>query len=202
MFEASWDKVATEVQFNLEIDRERFLGMIDRKAKILDFGCGYGRISNELVESGYVDVTGVDPSRAMIERGTNTSPDLILLHSDGINLPFDEHAFDVVVICAVLTCIPSSEERGRVAGDITRVLKPGGIVHLSEFCSEEGKDFISGLGLPMRHSNPHELRGLFAGFACLYNEVLSASTMSGETASSYRAFIQKPLNNAMHATST
>ena len=116
MFEASWDKVAAEVQFNLEIDRERFLGMIDRKAKILDFGCGYGRISNELVESGYVDVTGVDPSRGMIERGMNTSPDLILLHSDGINLPFDEHTFDVVVSCAVLTCIPSSEERGRVAG--------------------------------------------------------------------------------------
>lgn len=192
-------EVATEVQFNLEIDRERFLGMIDRKAKILDFGCGYGRISNELVESGYVDVTSVDQSRAMIERGTNTSPDLILLHSDGINLPFDEHASDVVVICAVLTCIPSSEDRGRVAEEITRVLKPGGIVHLSEFCSEEGKDFISGLGLPMRHSNPHELRGLFV---CLHNEVLSASTMSGETASSYRAFIQKPLNNAMHATST
>ncbi|MCD6439265.1 MAG: class I SAM-dependent methyltransferase [Halomonas sp.] len=68
MLQRSWDKVASDVDFNLEIDLARFLGMISRKAKVLDFGCGCGRISNELTECGYIDVTGVDPSFAMIER--------------------------------------------------------------------------------------------------------------------------------------
>ncbi|MBF5053923.1 type 11 methyltransferase [Alcanivorax venustensis ISO4] len=201
MLQGSWDKVASDVDFNLEIDLARFLDLISRKAKVLDFGCGYGRISNELTESGYTDVMGVDPSCAMIERGRKAFPGLPLLHLDGMDLPFGENAFDAVVICAVLTCIPSLDERGRVAAEITRVLKPGGAVHISEFCSEESKSFISGLGLPMRYSSPEELRDLFASFSCFHDEVVSAATMSGDSTSSYRAFIRKPLNKAMHATS-
>ena len=194
MLQGSWDKVTSDVYFNLEIDLTRFLDMISRKAKVLDFGCGYGRISNELTDCGYTDVTGIDPSFAMIERGRKAFPELSLLHLDGIDLPFGENTFDVVVICAVLTCIPSLKERVRVAAEITRVLKPGGIVHISEFCSEESKGFISGLGLPMRYSSRKELRGVFASFSCFHDEVMSASTMSGESTSSYRAFIRKPLN--------
>lgn len=194
MLQGSWDKVASDVDFNLEIDLARFLGMISQTAKVLDFGCGCGRISNELIERGYTDVTGVDPSFAMIERGRKAFPGLPLLHSDGLDLPFGENAFDVVVICAVLTCIPSLAERGRVAAEITRVLKPGGIVHISEFCSEESKGFISGLGLPMRYSSLKELRDLFASFSCFHDEVVSATTMSGDSTSSYRAFIRKPFN--------
>ncbi|MGD8177422.1 class I SAM-dependent methyltransferase [Marinimicrobium sp. ARAG 43.8] len=201
MLQGSWDKVASDVDFNLEIDLARFLDLISRKAKVLDFGCGYGRISNELVECGYTYVTGVDPSRAMIERGRKAFPGLPLLHSGGCELPFGDNAFDVVVVCAVLTCIPPPEERSTVVGEITRVLKPGGIVHLAEFCSEDSKDFLSGLGLPMRYSSPQEFRDLFVSFSYMHEEVGSTSTMSGQRTQSYRAFIRKPLNNAMHVTS-
>jgi ubiquinone/menaquinone biosynthesis C-methylase UbiE len=201
MLQRSWDKVASDVDFNLEIDLARFLGMISLKAKVLDVGCGYGRISKGLTQCGYIDVTGVDPSFAMIECGRKAFPGVPLLHLDGIDLPFGENAFDVVVICAVFTCIPSLEERDRVSAEITRVLKPGGIVHMSEFFSEECKNFISGLGIPMRYSSPKELRDVFVGFSCFHDEVVSARTMGGESTSSYRAFIRKPLNKAMHATS-
>ncbi|MDQ7730751.1 class I SAM-dependent methyltransferase [Halomonas sp. SpR8] len=201
MLECGWDKVATKVNFNLEIDSTRLLEMTDRKSKVLDFGCGYGRISNELTELGYTEVTGVDPSREMIERGKKMFPWLSLLQSAGTDLPFEDNVFDVIVICAVFTCIPSLEERSKVAAEITRVLKPGGIVHVSEFCSEESKSFISGLGLLMRYSGPQEIRDMFADCSFFQDEVVSARTMSGEAASSYRAFIRKPLNKAMHATS-
>lgn len=130
MLQGSWDKVASDVNSNLEIDLARFLDMISRKAKVLDFGCGYGQISNEFTDCGYTDVTGIDPSFAMIERGRKAYSEYSLLHLDEIDLPFGENTFDVVVICAVLTCIPSLEERVRVAAEITLVLKPGGIVLL------------------------------------------------------------------------
>lgn len=58
---------------------------------------------------------GVDPSCAMIERERKEFPGLPFLHLDGMVFPFGENAFDAVVICAVLTCIPSLQERDRVA---------------------------------------------------------------------------------------
>ena len=201
MSQGRWDSVANCVNFNLKIDCARLFEMTDREAKVLDFGCGYGRISNELAACGYTDVTGIDPSHAMIERGRRAFPGLNLLQSVGSDLPFDESSFDVIVICAVFTCIPSLGERLSVASEITRVLKPGGIVHLSEFCAEESESFMSGLGLPMRYSSPQELRDLFAGFLCSHAEIVSASKMSGEAVSSYRAFIRKPDNQAIHAAS-
>ncbi len=109
--------------------------------------------------------------------------------------------FDVVVACAVFTCIPSLDARVEVAAEITRVLKPGGVVHVSEFSSDETEVFMSSLGLPMRYSSLRELRELFVGFARIHNETASTSTMSGETASRYRAFFRKPLNDAVHAKS-
>ncbi|MGB1764076.1 class I SAM-dependent methyltransferase [Alloalcanivorax xenomutans] len=198
MSEGSWDKVAGNVDFNLDIDRARFMDLVAREARILDFGCGYGRITRDLAEYGYAHVTGVDPSCAMIERGRQDFPGLSLRHLAGSELPFDDSTFDAVIICAVFTCIPEAKGRNDVAAELNRVLKPGGIVHVSEFCSRESQRFVSGFGIPMWYSTPRELRGLFDSFICLHDEVVSVDTMSGEAASNYRAFIRKPPNRAMH----
>ncbi|MEP5231874.1 MAG: class I SAM-dependent methyltransferase [Alloalcanivorax sp.] len=201
MTSESWDNVASQVNFNLEIDRERFCGMVNRQAKVLDFGCGYGRIVKDLAECGYTDMTGIDPSHTMVERGRKILPGFSLLHSSEGVLPFEDHSFDAVVACAVFTCITSLEERAKAVAEIARVLKHGGILHIAEFCSEEGMVFTSGLGIPMRHSRAGELRELFGGFQCVHDEVIGASTMSGEKSQSYRAFLKKPLSKAMHAKS-
>ncbi|MCE9663942.1 class I SAM-dependent methyltransferase [Halomonas sp. M5N1S17] len=201
MASEGWDQVASQVNFNLEIDRERFCGVVNLQAKVLDFGCGYGRIVKELTECGYTDVIGIDPSSVMVERGCRMFPGLSLLHSSKAVLPFDDRSFDAVVACAVFTCIPSLEERAEAVAEIARVLKPGGFLHISEFCSEEGTVFTSGLGISMRYSRPEELRELFGGFQYFHDEVVGASTMSGKNAQSYRAFVKKPLNKEMHVTS-
>lgn len=186
-----WDSVANQVNFNLEIDRKRFRSMVNLPAKVLDFGCGYGRIVKELTESGYTNVIGIDPSSIMVERGLKMFPELSLLHSSTATLPFDDCSFDAVVVCAVFTCIPSLEERVEVVAEIMRVLKPGGFLHIAEFCSEEETVFTAGLGISMRYSRPEELRELFGGFQYVYDEVVGASTMSGKDAQSYRAIVQK-----------
>ncbi len=201
MVSKDWDKVASQVNFNLEIDRERFCGMVNLQSKVLDFGCGYGRVVKELSECGYIDMTGIDPSHVMVERGHRMFPELSLLHSSKEALPFDDQSFDAVVACAVFTCIPSLEERAEAVAEIVRVLKPGGILHIAEFCSEKGATFTSGIGIPMRYSMPGDLRELFSGFQCCHDEVIRASTMSGKASQSYRAFFRKPLNKVMHATS-
>lgn len=186
-----WDRVANQVNFNLEIDRKRFRSLVDLQAKVLDVGCGYGRIVKELTESGYTNVIGIDPSSIMVERGLKMFPELSLLHSSTATLPFDDCSFDAVVVCAVFTCIPSLVERVEVVAEIMRVLKPGGLLHIAEFCSEEEAVFTAGLGIPMCYSRPEELRELFDGFQYCYDEVVSASTMSGKDVQSYRAFVRK-----------
>ncbi|AQU83144.1 MULTISPECIES: class I SAM-dependent methyltransferase [unclassified Halomonas] len=186
-----WDRVANQVSFNLEIDQERFRSMVNLQAKVLDFGCGYGRVVKELTESGYTNVIGIDPSPIMVERGLKMFPELSLLHSSAATLPFDDCSFDAVVVCAVFTCIPSLEERIEVVAEIMRVLKPGGLLHIAEFCSEEEAIFTGGLEISMRYSRPKALRELFGDFQYFHDEVVGASTMSGKDAQSYRAFVQK-----------
>lgn len=190
-----WNKISDQVNFNLEMNWHKLQELIDVKAKVLDFGCGYGRIADQMNQIGYSDVVGIDQSFAMIERGRRMFPKLPLLHSTGQNLPFDSHSFDAVMACAVFTSIPSSDERQNAAGEIMRVLKPGGLLHLSEFCANEERMFMSNLGVPMRYSTPEVLQCLFENFESVHNEVVGANTMSGKPESSYRAFVRKPVNN-------
>ena len=195
-----WNKVADQVNFNLEMDWEKFQELVELKEKVLDFGCGYGRIVDQLNQRGYSNVVGIDPSYPMIERGCRMFPKLSLLHSAGRDLPFDSHSFDAIIACAVFTSITSSDERQAAASEITRVLKPGGLLHLSEFCASEERRFMSTLGVPMRYSTPEVLQRLFEDFEPVHSEVIDANTMGGKPESSFRAFMRKPVNKAMHAT--
>lgn len=196
-----WNKIADQVNFNLDVDWDKFQELVDVKAKVLDFGCGYGRIVEQLSRRGYSDVVGIDPSYAMIERGCRSFPELSLLYNSGQDLPFYSHSFDAIIACAVFTSIPSSEERQAAVGEIARVLKPGGLLHLSEFCASEDRRFMSTMGVPMRYSTPEVLQRLFESFESVHSEVIDAKTMGGKPVSSYRTFVRKPVDKVMHATS-
>ncbi|WP_368881269.1 class I SAM-dependent methyltransferase [Shewanella algae] len=44
-------------------------------------------------------------------------------------------SLDAVLSCAVLTCMPSEMAQKAAILELKRVLKPGGLFHLSEFCA-------------------------------------------------------------------
>ena len=62
-----WDPIAATISFNLEIDLKRLKTVLEPSSKVLDFGCGYGRLSKLLTNQGIKNVCGVDPSSKMIE---------------------------------------------------------------------------------------------------------------------------------------
>ena len=101
-----WNSVSESEIFNHPLDVERFRSYVSQNGKILDFGCGYGRICNELYSEGYRKIIGVDSSKAMIERGHKMFPHLNL-ETINDNLPFVSGVFDAVILFAVLTCIPT-----------------------------------------------------------------------------------------------
>ena len=70
------DRAAAEKTFGHPLRLERLRPLIPEDARILDFGCGYGRLCSTLRDNGYGRVTGIDSSRAMVERGKGEHPDL------------------------------------------------------------------------------------------------------------------------------
>lgn len=168
-------------------------------ARILDFGCGYGRIANQLTLLGYKHVTGADPSSAMIARGQEIFPCLDLVQAPEGKLPFDDESFDAVVACAVFTCITIPRSRAAAIFEICRIVKPGGLFHLVEFCAEASYEFESTLGLRMRHSSSEELRTLLNPLRDLSYSLREVETISGRPARSFLAFARKSINEEIYA---
>lgn len=75
---SKWDEVAELVDFNLEISVSDLLTFLPLESTVLDFGCGYGRITHQISELGYNKIIGVDSSKEMISRGLNEYPTLDL----------------------------------------------------------------------------------------------------------------------------
>ncbi len=188
---SDWDCVAELVNFNLPISSAAFIATVPFESNILDFGCGYGRITQEISELGYSKIIGIDSSQEMINRGLSDYPKLDLRHLPTEALPFANDEFDAIVLCAVLTCIPNQNARNNVLSELNRVLKPQGIIYLAEFCSEQSIRFISSTGVPMWHSTKKELEGLLEDFSIVCSTQSHCPTMSGQHSKVSHIFARK-----------
>lgn len=203
-----WDRVAWEKNFTLPFDKEKFRQLVPRTCRILDYGCGYGRILAELQAMGYANLLGVDTSSELIERGATLHPALDLRIFDGGPLPFADASFDAVLLVAVLTCIPGDDSQRRIVDEISRVLSRGGVLCLADFLLNEdqlnqrryqeanGKYDAYGVfelpeGAVLRHHHPDWLAQLTAGFAELSSQVSQVQTMNGHLSESLMYFGRK-----------
>ena len=186
-----WDCVADKVEFNLKIMSELFVDIVPRTGKTLDFGCGYGRVTNELYELGFKDIVGVDSSTEMINRGENEFPHLELIYLPQLDLPFADASFDTVMACAVFTCIPDKKIQTLVVSELFRVLKPNGVVYLAEFCSDDSIYFTSGIGVPMWHGRQNEIEDMFNVFSLEKSVVVDNKTMTGHRSQACHIVVRK-----------
>ena len=70
-----WDNIGATKTFTHPVNLSSLAG-VSPDARVLDYGCGYGRVMAELSKHGFRDVSGVDLSPALIERGRQLRPDL------------------------------------------------------------------------------------------------------------------------------
>ena len=128
-----WDMVANEKKFNTPFQMDLFKKYVDLDKKILDYGCGYGRVLKELYDHGYNNLLGVDFSSEMIHRAKELYPYIDFNLIDGDILDFDDESFDSIVLVAVLNCIHEEEKQMRLMKELYRVLKKDGIIYVNEF---------------------------------------------------------------------
>lgn len=102
-----------------------------RGLRILDAGCGYGRIAIPLLGAGR-EVIGVDVSPRMLSAAAAGAAAagvrFPLCLGDVCRLPFGEHTFDVA-LCMWMTFNELLQRHEQIAAlcELRRVLRPGGV---------------------------------------------------------------------------
>ncbi len=98
------------------------------EGRVLDVGCGTGRLVAALAERG-VDAAGVDSSREMLAVARRKLPGSTLLEGTAEELPFPDGSFDRVVFHLVVHLV----DREAALAETFRVLAPGGSVAVVTF---------------------------------------------------------------------
>ena len=104
---------------------------IDPNSKILDVGCGGGLFSNPLSELGHV-VTGLDISKESLEiaKKYDSSNRVRYIEADARAIPLPDNSYDVIISMDFLEHVTEVQE---VIGEISRLLKPGGLFFFHTF---------------------------------------------------------------------
>ena len=103
---------------------------IPEGSKVLDLGCGNGRIY-ELLKN--VDYYGLDISSELIKHAKNNVPNGHFIVGDMVKTNYQNNKFDFVISAAVLHHIPSKELRNLAIKEIYRVTKPGGKILITNW---------------------------------------------------------------------
>ncbi|MGE3954894.1 MAG: class I SAM-dependent methyltransferase [Parachlamydiales bacterium] len=191
-----WETLGSGKTFEDPLYLEKFQDRLMPHSRIVDYGCGYGRLLDFLYSKGYHNLTGYDLSSAMIRRGMATYPHLNLkvIEQSG-QLPEPDDSADLVVLSTVLDSIVSKQGQQEVIDEIKRVLKKNGLLYLSDFLitpdhfeakyrrglEEHGEYgvYTTGEGLVVRHFTTAWLTDLLRDWDLLWLEQFPFKTMNG-----------------------
>lgn len=205
---AYWDRVAEEKNFTLPFNKKRFGNLVDLEAKVLDFGCGYGRTCEILDGLGYRKTTGLDIAEKMIDRGRKRNPHLDLRVLNPSQWPGRPAFYDAVVLFAVLTCIPTNIGQETLLEQIAHVLRPGGILYISDFWLQEDDRNLNRYrvfeqkygtygvfelpeGVVLRHHDRAWVHALLSRFDTVVLEDIETITMNGHHTHGFQYFGRK-----------
>lgn len=198
-----WSRVADQKRFSHPLQLHWLEQYLDRQARILDYGCGYGRTLAELQAAGFENLLGIDFSTAMLARARALAPRAGLVCNDGRNLPFNDEHLDLVILFAVLTCIPGNDEQRWLMSETQRVLRPGGLIYVSDLLVnpdernrvryERGAEafgcygvFELPEGVVVRHHRRQWITELLAPFDELEFEPFTVTTMNGNASNAFQ----------------
>lgn len=106
---------------------DRLLGERDRRpARVLDAGCGTGRVGIELARRGH-EVVGTDLDPSMLEVARAAAPELAWVEADLATLTLDD-AFDAVVLAGNVMIFVAPDHEAAVVANCAAHLVPDGLL--------------------------------------------------------------------------
>jgi SAM-dependent methyltransferase len=101
-----------------------------KRPDVIDIGCGIAN-SHSLLAGRVGRLVGVDVSSACIEAAAARNPQNEYATFNGLNLPYPTASFDAGSAVCVFHHVPIAD-RVRLASDVRRVLRPGGVFAIFE----------------------------------------------------------------------
>jgi SAM-dependent methyltransferase len=200
-----WDTEGTRKVFGHPLNFERVSQWLSRESRILDFGCGYGRLLGELFKVGYRNLVGFDFSPAMIAAARARFPEIefSVLESSEIRLP--QESVDCALLFSVLTCVPTDDGQQALVAELHRVLRPGGLLYISDlwlqsdernltrYARDEAKYGKYGVfdlpeGVTVRHHDPAWIATLTSDFEQVALDEIEVVTMNHNPAQAFQWF--------------
>ncbi len=128
-YDARWRRMAARgAAIHGEADLVESLARAHGLTRILDAGCGTGRVAIELARRGF-PVTGVDADPAMLATAREKAPELPWVQADLASLDglLDE-VFEVVVLAGNVMIFLTPGTEDRALGQLAARLAPGGLL--------------------------------------------------------------------------
>jgi len=103
--------------------------------RLLDLGCGWGRVIGVLKLLGLsTEFIGLDSDLEALRYGKEVDSDIHFIYGNIENLPLRDEIVDVVLCIHVLHEVKTAGgDIDATLGEMTRTLKPGGLLHITDF---------------------------------------------------------------------
>ncbi|MBN1910255.1 MAG: class I SAM-dependent methyltransferase [Pirellulales bacterium] len=207
-----WNEEGVDKTFSHPVNGDWLREHLAPGSRVLEYGCGYGRVAAVLHEQGY-QVVGVDVAGAMLEKARRVCPAVDFLQiGPAADVPFTDDAFDAAFLFGVLTCIPGDEDQRAVLAELRRVVRPGGLLYISVYRLQTDKRnldryarfekqyetygvFETSNGVTFRHHSREWIDTLVAGWEPLAETDFQVTTMNGHPAAAFQWLGRKPLDS-------
>lgn len=126
-YDACWQELAAAGQ-NIHGEADLVEALLTGQRRVLDAGCGTGRVAIELARRG-VDVVGVDSDDAMLNTARRNAPELRWVSADLADADIQAGGpFDLVLLAGNVMIFLEPGTEGAVLANLATMLTPGGLL--------------------------------------------------------------------------
>src|SRR5262245_11943533 len=126
-----WNRIGPTKACAHPVNVEEFRRWVPPSSRILDYGCGFGRALGILDSHGYNNLIGIEPSPEIIAAALQNFPTISFdVLTDYRNVELPDASIDAVLLFTVLTAVPTDDGQHAILSEITRLLRPGGVLYI------------------------------------------------------------------------